>query len=102
MSTVLRVATCCRFVDPTVDLVAVEWSPFRAASYMLPLLNDLEGWRAKLKDISQQAQADAGVDWFIHNPDTTFVADFPGSFISTTFGSWIKSIVTSVCMNCCI
>lgn len=66
----------CRFVRPSVDLVAVDWNPFTQPNYLLPLLNDLEGWRSKLKDIAKQAEHDG--DWFLENPASTFVADFPG------------------------
>lgn len=65
-------------VDPNVDLVKVEWSPFKPASYILPMLIDLEGWRSKLKDIGEQAKMAGGIDTFLENPDATFLADFPG------------------------
>jgi len=68
-------------VDPAVDLVAVDWSPFRPASFMLPLLNDLEGWRTQLNEIAMQAKH-GSTDWFIHHADATFIADFPGWLIS--------------------
>lgn len=65
-------------IDPNVDLVKVDWSPFRPASYLLPLLNDLEGWRTQLKQIASDAKKADGIDSFLENPDATFLADFPG------------------------
>ncbi|XP_067935757.1 vitamin K-dependent gamma-carboxylase-like isoform X1 [Watersipora subatra] len=66
-----------RFIDPSIDLVRAPWSPFQPASFVLPLLNDLNDWRDKLKDLHNQA-LEKDADWFIHNPGVTFVADFPG------------------------
>ena len=60
--------------DPNVDLAKVEWSPFKPASFILPMLIDLEGWRSRLQDIGRKAKNQA----FLENPDATFLADFPG------------------------
>ena len=65
---------CFRMTDPNVDLAKVEWSPFKPASFILPMLIDLEGWRSQLQDIGRKAKNQA----FLENPDATFLADFPG------------------------
>lgn len=73
-------SVCYRIVDPTVDLVRVDWSPFKKSTFILPLLNDLEGWRHKLESIAAETEMN-DTSWFLENPDVTFIADFPGQLV---------------------
>ena len=77
-----------RQVDPRVDMTKVEWSPFKEAKWLIPLMSDLSGWRSKLKEIE---------DYYSKNNtdfDLTFVADLKGlkleNFISPFLNSTIE------------
>ncbi|XP_076799708.1 vitamin K-dependent gamma-carboxylase-like [Clavelina lepadiformis] len=59
-----------RVVDPRVDVASYDWSPFKTATFVLPVLTELSNWREKLKSIRSE-----------HKNQTlsvVFVADFPG------------------------
>lgn len=67
-----------------MDLVRADWSPFRPASYLLPLLNDLEDWRLKIEALTTDARA-RDLKQYFDSVDVTFIADFPGGFSSCAF-----------------
>lgn len=71
-----------RLVDPRVDLVRAEWSPWRPTPWLLPLLVELSPWREKLQ------QLESGLDG---HTDVVFIADFPGlhleNFVSEDLGN---------------
>lgn len=61
-----------RVFDPRVDLLKAEWSPFTRTSWSLPLLNELNHLRPKLRTIANEVLA------WSNFSDVIFVADFPG------------------------
>lgn len=61
-----------RMIDPHVDIVRAEWSPFRQPSWMMPLLTELSDWRQRLDQIQTSLSDDADIG-------VVFVADFPGT-----------------------
>lgn len=61
-----------RMFDPNVNILEAEWHPFKAVSYLQPLLVDLSGWRQKLDDIKDQLD---------NHTEVVFVADFPGLYL---------------------
>ncbi|XP_034121335.1 vitamin K-dependent gamma-carboxylase isoform X2 [Drosophila guanche] len=61
-----------RSFDPRVDLLKAPWSPFETTSWSLPLLNELNHMRPKLRTIENEVLA-----WNNYS-DVIFVADFPG------------------------
>ena len=63
--------------DPRADLIAADWSPFSAPSWVMPVLSDLSDWRGRLDEISKEKyeQADGNEDLM---PNIVFAADFPG------------------------
>ncbi|KAK3089183.1 hypothetical protein FSP39_001567 [Pinctada imbricata] len=64
-----------RMYDPRINLLGVEWSPFKEVSFSLPLLVDLSPWRSKLASMTEElTQASSYTD-------VTFVADFPGLYL---------------------
>jgi vitamin K-dependent gamma-carboxylase len=67
--------------DPRINIVDVEWSPFKEVSFALPLLVDLSPWRSKLAEMENKL-----IDTSNYT-DVVFVADFPGinGCISTEF-----------------
>lgn len=60
-----------RMVDPNVDIVTAEWSPFRSSPWLMPLMVDLSDWRSKLDEIQATLNNET-------HTDVVFVADFPG------------------------
>uniref|UniRef100_A0A8C3LCC0 Vitamin K-dependent gamma-carboxylase n=1 Tax=Chrysolophus pictus TaxID=9089 RepID=A0A8C3LCC0_CHRPC len=71
-----------RLVDPRVDLVRAEWSPWHPTPWVLPLLLELSPWREKLQEL------ESGLDG---HTDVVFIADFPGlhleNFVSEDLGN---------------
>ena len=67
-----------RLVDPRVDLLEAEWSPFRPTTWLMPLLTELTPWRQKL------AQLERTVFNWSDSARVAFVADFPGNSIEKT------------------
>lgn len=71
-----------RIFDPRVDVVKADWSPFRANSWLMPLLVDLSPWRTKFQEI------EGSLD---NQTEIVFIADFPGllleNFVSEDLGN---------------
>ena len=61
-----------RMFDPNVDILAADWHPLRATTWLKPLLTDLSDWRERLDEI------EAGVYNSTRHYDVAFIADFPG------------------------
>lgn len=62
-----------RMFDPRVNIMDVEWSPFKEVSFAMPLLLDLSPWRSKLQEMEKEL-----IDTSNYT-DVVFVADFPGN-----------------------
>ncbi|XP_048762582.2 vitamin K-dependent gamma-carboxylase-like [Ostrea edulis] len=60
-----------RMFDPRINIVDVEWSPFKEVTFALPLLVDLSPWRSKLAEMESKL-----IDTSNYT-DVVFVADFP-------------------------
>ncbi|XP_037813377.1 vitamin K-dependent gamma-carboxylase [Lucilia sericata] len=78
-----------RVFDPRVDLLKAEWSPFKRTSWSLPLLNELNHLRPKLRTIANEVLA-----WNNYS-DVIFVADFPG----LTLDNYISPDLTNVSLT---
>ncbi|XP_037948076.1 vitamin K-dependent gamma-carboxylase [Teleopsis dalmanni] len=78
-----------RVFDPRVDLLTAKWSPFKSTTWSLPLLNELNDMRPKLKTIANEVLA-----WNNYS-DVVFVADFPG----LTLDNFISSDLTNVTLT---
>lgn len=74
-----------RMFDPRVNIMDVEWSPFKEVSFAMPLLLDLSPWRSKLQEMEKEL-----IDTSNYT-DVVFVADFPGlhleAFIQEDLGN---------------
>jgi len=62
-----------RVFDPSVDIASYDWSPFKRAEFVLPVMLELSGWREKLKEMKDDHKQ-------LHHK-TVFIADFPGLFL---------------------
>nr|XP_014092739.1 vitamin K-dependent gamma-carboxylase [Bactrocera oleae] len=78
-----------RVYDPRVDLLKAEWSPFKHTSWSLPLLNELNHMRPKLKTMTDEVMG-----WSNYS-DVIFVADFPG----LTLDNYISTDLTNVTLT---
>ncbi|XP_017469542.1 PREDICTED: vitamin K-dependent gamma-carboxylase [Rhagoletis zephyria] len=78
-----------RVFDPRVDLLKAEWSPFRHTPWTLPLLNELNYMRPKLKTMTNEV-----LGWSNYS-DVIFVADFPG----LTLDNYISPELTNVTLT---
>nr|XP_009680570.1 PREDICTED: vitamin K-dependent gamma-carboxylase [Struthio camelus australis] len=69
-------------VDPRVDIVQAEWSPWRPTPWLLPLLLELSPWRARLQALESTLD---------NHTEVVFIADFPGlhleNFVSEDLGN---------------
>ena len=45
-----------RQLDPRVDLLKAEWSPFKPTKWLLPLLTELREWRKKMHELEKEAE----------------------------------------------
>lgn len=77
-----------RMFDPRVNIMDVEWSPFKEVSFAMPLLLDLSPWRSKLQEMEKEL-----IDTSNYT-DVVFVADFPGNIFVIPIQYSIKCLLT--------
>ncbi|XP_067612623.1 vitamin K-dependent gamma-carboxylase [Eurosta solidaginis] len=78
-----------RVFDPRVDLLRANWSPFTRTAWSLPLLNDFNYMRPKLRTMTNEV-----LSWSNYS-DVIFVADFPG----LTLDNFISPDLTNVTLT---
>lgn len=76
-----------RLVDPRVDLLQAEWSPFRPTPWIMPLLTELTPWRQKLTQLERSV-----FNWS-DTARVAFVADFPGELGQTCVCTYSQIIL---------
>lgn len=76
-----------RMFDPRVNIMDVEWSPFKEVSFAMPLLLDLSPWRSKLQEMEKEL-----IDTSNYT-DVVFVADFPGNIFCNTCTYSVQEII---------
>ena len=80
-----------RMVDPRVDILRADWSPFSPPDWTMPLLASLTDWRRRLVEIrSEFRRASAEVEE--RPPWVVFAADFPG----LSLGNFVHSGIDKV------
>ncbi|GAB1607264.1 vitamin K-dependent gamma-carboxylase-like isoform X1 [Argonauta hians] len=72
-----------RLFNPNTDIIRADWHPFRDTPWILPLQNQLTGWRHTMEKITQQVHENNSLE------DVTFILDFPGyhleNFVTNDF-----------------
>lgn len=80
-----------RLVDPRVDLLEAEWSPFQPTPWLMPLLTELSSWRSKLAELERSV-----FNWS-DSASVAFVADFPGKM--RPFDEVVDTINSCLCTH---
>ncbi|KAI4494615.1 hypothetical protein M0804_000816 [Polistes exclamans] len=70
-----------RIFDPNVDMLTVNWHPFKHVSFVMPLLTQYNSYRYKMNDIQKDVYS-----WSNYT-DVLFVADFPSRSLENYIGS---------------
>ncbi|XP_046820051.1 vitamin K-dependent gamma-carboxylase [Vespa crabro] len=78
-----------RIFDPNVDMLTVDWHPFKHVSFVMPLLTQYNSYRYKMNDIQRDVYS-----WSNYT-DVLFVADFP----SMSLENYINSDFTNVSLT---
>ncbi|XP_058833516.1 vitamin K-dependent gamma-carboxylase [Topomyia yanbarensis] len=78
-----------RIFNPNVDVLSAEWSPFRTADWLLPLLHELTEMRSMITALTKDVHS------WSNNSDVLFVADFPGF----TLDNYIVPEMTNVTLT---
>ncbi|XP_053994266.1 vitamin K-dependent gamma-carboxylase [Hylaeus volcanicus] len=79
-----------RMFDPTVDLLTVDWHPFKPISFLMPLLSQYNSYRYKLEEIQQQVYT------WSNDTDVLFVADFPGMHLDNYIAKNFTNVTLTV------
>ena len=89
-----------RMVDPRVDLLEAQWSPFKPTEWIMPLLVQLTPWRDKLARIEKEVMDRNGSKG---TASVVFVADFPGTSVlfsptieESCSNEWTASVASCV------
>ncbi|XP_076231158.1 gamma-glutamyl carboxylase isoform X2 [Calliopsis andreniformis] len=79
-----------RIFDPNVDLLTVDWHPFKPISFLMPLLSQYNSYRHKLEEIQQEVYT------WSNNTDVLFVADFPGMHLDNYIANNFTNVTLTV------
>lgn len=79
-----------RMFDPNVDLLTVDWHPFKPVSFLMPLLSQYNSYRNKLAEIQQNLYA------LSNDSDVLFVADFPGMHLDNYIAKNFTNVTLTV------
>ncbi|CAK9798058.1 Vitamin K-dependent gamma-carboxylase [Anthophora plagiata] len=79
-----------RMFDPNVDLLTVDWHPFKPISYLMPLLSQYNSYRYKLEEIQQEVYT------WSNDTDVLFVADFPGMHLDNYITRNLTNVTLTV------
>ncbi|OAD57753.1 Vitamin K-dependent gamma-carboxylase, partial [Eufriesea mexicana] len=79
-----------RMFNPNVDMLTVDWHPFKPISFLMPLLSQYNSYRYKLEEIQQHVYA------WSNDTDVLFVADFPGMHLDNYIAKNLTNVTLSV------
>ncbi|KAI4498557.1 hypothetical protein M0802_006263 [Mischocyttarus mexicanus] len=75
-----------RIFDPNVDMLTVNWHPFKHVSFVMPLLTQYNSYRYKMNDIQRDVYS-----WSNYT-DVLFVADFPSMSLENYIGNDLTNV----------
>ncbi|KAK2580809.1 hypothetical protein KPH14_011543 [Odynerus spinipes] len=79
-----------RIFDPNVDMLTVDWHPFKSVSFVMPLLTQYNSYRYKLDEIQRDVYS-----WSNYT-DVLFVADFPNMSLENYIGDDFTNVSLTV------
>ncbi|KAL6255246.1 hypothetical protein P5V15_013584 [Pogonomyrmex californicus] len=79
-----------RIFNPNVDMLTVDWHPFKPISFLMPLLTQYNSYRQKMDEIQQHVYT-----WSNYT-DVLFVADFPGMYLENYISSDFANVSLTV------
>lgn len=79
-----------RMFDPSVDMLSVEWSPFKSVHWMKPLLQQFTSKRTELLAITKDV-----LSWN-NFTDVLFIADFPDQTVESYISKDLDNVTLTV------
>ncbi|XP_012228359.1 vitamin K-dependent gamma-carboxylase [Linepithema humile] len=79
-----------RVFDPNVDMLTVDWHPFKPISFLMPLLTQYNSYRYKMDEIQQHVYT-----WSNYT-DVLFVADFPRMYLENYISNDFANVSLTV------
>ncbi|KAF7997630.1 hypothetical protein HCN44_006201 [Aphidius gifuensis] len=79
-----------RIFDPTVDILKVNWNPFKNVNFLMPLLTQFSSYRKKMNEITKHVYS-----WSNYT-DVIFVADYPGTKFENFFNKEFTNVSLQV------
>ncbi|KAH0564429.1 vitamin K-dependent gamma-carboxylase [Cotesia glomerata] len=79
-----------RIFNPEIDMLTVDWHPFKPVSFLMPLLTQFSGYRKKMDEITRHVYS-----WSNYT-DVFFVADYPGMVLENYFSEDFSNISLTV------
>ncbi|XP_053596618.1 vitamin K-dependent gamma-carboxylase isoform X1 [Microplitis demolitor] len=79
-----------RIFNPDVDMLTVDWHPFKPVSFLMPLLTQLSSYRKKMDEITRHVYS------WSNFTDVFFVADYPGMMLENYFSEDFSNISLTI------
>lgn len=79
-----------RMFNPNVDLLTVDWHPFKPVSFLMPLLSEYNSYRYKLDEIQQHVYT------WSNDTDVIFIADFPDMQLDNYISEQFTNVTLTV------
>ncbi|PSN30216.1 Vitamin K-dependent gamma-carboxylase [Blattella germanica] len=79
-----------RMFDPRVDLLTVNWSPFKEVSFLMPLLTEFSDLRSHINALEKEVYS------WSNFSDALFVADFPGLSLENYINEDLGNVTLTV------
>ncbi|XP_076163553.1 gamma-glutamyl carboxylase isoform X2 [Ptiloglossa arizonensis] len=79
-----------RMFDPNVDLLTIDWHPFKPVLFLMPLLSQYNSYRYRLEQIQQHVYS------WSNDTDVLFVADFPGMYLDNYIDKNFTNVTLTV------
>lgn len=79
-----------RVFNPNIDMLTVEWHPFKPVSFLIPLLTQFNSHRDEINEITKHVYT-----WSNYT-DVFFVADYPGMELDNYFSDNFSNVSLTI------
>ncbi|KAK0075118.1 hypothetical protein PV325_007335 [Microctonus aethiopoides] len=79
-----------RVFNPNIDMLTVEWHPFKPVSFLIPLLTQFNSYRDEMNEITKHVYT-----WSNYT-DVFFVADYPGMQLDNYFSDNFSNVSLTI------